>query len=183
MYKKTTPQKGSHWSSTSMNEDICWLHSSEISGLGLMKCSLRNTSKFAPYLWNKKNPKYSFFHFKIFEIITHKPIFPVFMNEKKLLWSFLLPKILGKLWSVWFKHFIKRKPFISEECTYVRNKNELVWLLLIVGFAKIFSLMDIKFMHWCDKLLLFSPGVWLKLIWFGHWVENWKEILLYTTHA
>ena len=53
----------------------------------------------------------------------------------------------------------------------------------LVGFAKIFSLMDIKFMHWCDKLLLFSPGVWLKLIWFGHWVENWKEILLYTAHA
>ena len=139
MYKKTTPQKGSHWSSTSMNEDICWLHSSEINGLGLMKCSLRNTSKFAPYLWNKKNPNYSFFHFKIFEIITHKPIFPVFMNEKKLLWSFLLPKILGKLWSVWFKHFIKRKPFISEECTYVRNKNELVWLLLSRLCQDIFS--------------------------------------------
>ena len=124
--KKTTPQKGSHWSSTSMNEDICWLHSSEISGLGLMKCSLRNTSKFAPYLWNKKNPKYSFFS-------------SFYAWKKKLLWSFLLPKILGKLWSVWFKHFIKRKPFISEECTYVRNKNELVWLLLSRLCQDIFS--------------------------------------------
>ena len=166
-----------------MNEDICWLHSSQISGLGLMKCSLRNTSKFAPYLWNKKNPKYSFFHFKIFEIITHKPIFPVFMHEKK---NFFGVFFFQKYWA----NFEVFGLNISSSVNHLFQKSVHTWGIkmslfdcFLVGFAKIFSLMDIKFMHWCDKLLLFSPGVWLKLIWFGHWVENWKEILLYTAHA
>ena len=79
---------------------------------------------------------------------------------------------------------------ISSSVNHLFQKSVHTWGIkmslfdcFLVGFAKIFSLMDIKFMHWCDKLLLFSPGVWLKLIWFGHWVENWKEILLYTAHA
>ena len=88
-------------------------HSSEIRGLCLMKC-------FSETL---QNPQSFLFLFSFHVILFECPGLQLLMECIKVAWNekrkkyvdFVFQKY-GNFWSVSLEHFIKDKPFISEEC-------------------------------------------------------------------
>ena len=72
-------------------ESLLYVYSSEIIGLSLMKRPSKML-RYLPYLWAQN------------ESTKQNPL------------VLCIPKKYHKFWSVLLSHFIKHKPFISEEC-------------------------------------------------------------------